>query len=128
MMYKFRQCSYEELKKIVPTYNFHLGVWNLVLPEYMTGLEIIESTEGEFVSLIYYEPDRNENCEMFIMAFEVREDLRRMGHGKSIIKQFLLDHSKSVELHPNGEDAVLFWKACGFIGDCDGMYYYYPDE
>lgn len=48
----------------------------------MDGLEIIETADGTIIALIYYDPNRNDNCEMLIMEFEVREDLRRMGHGK----------------------------------------------
>ena len=80
--------------------------------------------DNEIIALIYYDPYRNENCEMFIMEFEVREDLRRKGHGKLIIKQFLREHSISAELLPLSEESVLFWRACGFKGDRFGLYYY----
>ena len=90
----------------------------------MDGLEIIELADGTVIALIYYDPNRNENCEIFIMEFEVREDLRRMGHGKRIISQFLAEHSTSAELLPLGDATVSFWKSCGFEGDRFGLYYY----
>lgn len=126
-MYNFRQCTYEEFRQIVSQYSFESCPWELIDPAYIDGLEAVESQEGEIVALIYYDPCRNENCELLIMQFEVRKDLRRMGYGSRIISQFLSAHKTSMELLPFGDDAVCFWQSCGFEGDSFGLYYY-PDE
>lgn len=122
--YIFRPCSHEELNRIIKLFAFTDCSWHIISPDYMDGLEIIEDKDNEIIALIYYDPYRNENCEMFIMQFEVRGDLRRKGHGKLIIKQFLREHAISAELLPQSEESVLFWRACGFKGDRYGLYYY----
>lgn len=126
-MYNFRPCTYEELHKIIKLYGFSCCPWEIILSDYMDGLEIIETTDGTVIALIYYDPERNDNCEMLIMEFEVREDMRRMGHGRQIIRQFLLEHPTSAELLPSGDVAVSFWKSCGFVGDQFGQCYYPED-
>lgn len=126
-MYKFWQCTYEELHRIICQYEFGICPWEIIHPDYMDGLEVVESPAGEIVALIYYDPHRNENCEMFIMEFEVRNDLWRKGHGKHIILQFLAEHQTSAELLPLGDVSVRFWQSCGFEGDSLGLYYY-PEE
>ena len=107
-MYKFRQCVYTELQHILGLNIFEMQVWKIIDPAYINGLEIVETEEGEIIALIYYDSCRNENCEMFIMEFEVRKDVRRLGHGKRIIEQFLKEHQKSAELLPLGEESVEF--------------------
>ena len=84
--YIFRPCSHEELNSIIKLFAFTDCPWHLISPDYMDGLEIIEDKDNEIIALIYYDPYRNENCEMFIMEFEVREDLRRKGHGNKHFK------------------------------------------
>ena len=126
-MYKFFQCTYEELQRIISRYEFNVCPWKTIDPNYMNGLEVVESPEGEIVALIYYDPHLNQNCEMFIMEFEVRNDLWRKGYGKHIILQFLAEHQTSAELLPLGDVSVRFWQSCGFDGDRLGLYYY-PDE
>lgn len=126
-MYNFRACTYEELQQIIKCYGFTWCSWEIILPDFMNGLEIIESSDGEVIAMIYYDPNRNDNCELLIMLFEVREDLRRLGHGQRIIRQFLAEHSSSAELQPAGDIAVSFWKSCGFVGDSFGLYYYSED-
>ena len=127
MYYTFRPCSYEELQQLIEEQYFVLEAWKLVEPAYIEGLEIVEDSSKTIIALVFYDAYRNENCEIYIQDFEVHAEYRRQGHGRRIIHQFLSEHSISVELLPLNEDAVMFWKACGFEGDILGMYYY-PEE
>lgn len=126
-MYTFRPCTYAELQVLIEKKHIMLHAWKLVAERYIEGLEIIEDSNQTIIALIYYDAHRNEICEMFIEEFEVSPPYRGQGHGRKIIHQFLCDHPTSAELIPLGEEAVMFWSACGFEGDSFGMYYY-PEE
>ena len=127
IVYKFKPCSYEKLQKFIELDMLEMSAWKLITPEYINGLEFVESADDKIIALIYYEQDRNGHCEMFIMEFEVIKDFRRQSHGYKIIRQFLTNHQKSVELLPLGEESVAFWQSCGFVGDSYGLFYY-PDN
>lgn len=117
-MYRFDECSYEELQIIRKHENLLLSGWGLLQKEYINETKKIYNEAGIIVALLNFYFMDNAKEKMFIALFEVFSQYRNRGVGKEIIAQFLKDYQGEVNLLPSNEANESFWKQCGFEGGC----------
>ena len=123
-MFKFVQITYEELQEIISSYKWGIP-FHLIDRSYIKGCEKILDSSGNLIAMIYYYYE--ERFEYFMISqFEVLEKYRRLGYGKSIIKEFANNHKYPLALLLLDDESEKFWLSCGFVYDGPhyGLFHY----